>query len=164
MVTHPARARARQGRPAPSLLLAITYLACISLGLPDSLVGSGLVTALSVATTAVALLGFSSARSYWALRLWAVPYGLGAGAVDAALNNVAAVRYKARHMNWLHAMCGVGASISPFIMGRALITDASRPAGWTSPHPLPWYLGTLVVLGLVMSERLNRLMDRDERG
>jgi fucose permease len=88
--------------------------------------GAGLVTALSVATTAIALYGFSTARALWVLCLWSVPYGLGAGAIDAALNNYVALHYSARHMNWLHAFWGVGVSISPYIMGFCL----GRQLGW----------------------------------
>ena len=145
------------------LLLAVIYLSFISLGLPDSLLGSawpsmygefsvpvsyagfvsmiiaigtvisslqsdrltlrlgtGKVTAISVATTAVALLGFSTSHSFWVICLWAIPYGLGAGSVDASLNNYVALHYASRHMNWLHCMWGVGASIGPYIMGYAL--------------------------------------------
>jgi fucose permease len=156
-----------------SLLLTIVYVAFISLGLPDSLVGSGwpvmhedlgvplafagiltmiisvgtivsslasdrltrrfgagLVTAVSVGMTAAALVGFSLSGSFWLLCLWAIPYGLGAGAVDAALNNYVALHYAARHMNWLHSFWGVGASISPFIMSYALGTRL----GWSGAY------------------------------
>lgn len=145
------------------LLLVIIYLAFISLGLPDSLLGSawpvmyqefsvpvsyaggismiiaagtivsslqsdrltkklgtGKVTAFSVLLTAVALFGFSVSHSYVALCLWAVPYGLGAGSVDASLNNYVALHYASRHMSWLHCMWGVGASLGPYVMGYAL--------------------------------------------
>ena len=151
------------------LLLSVIYLAFISLGLPDALLGSawpsmypafhvpvsyagiismiiaagtvisslqsdrltkklgtGKITAISVATTAVALFGFSVSHSFIALCLWAVPYGLGGGSVDAALNNYVALHYESRHMSWLHCMWGVGASIGPF-MGYAL----SNKQGWS---------------------------------
>lgn len=146
-----------------SLLLAIIYLAFISLGLPDSLLGAGWpvmhqelqvplswsggvffiiaagtivssllsdrltrrlgagkVTAISVAMTCAALFGFSLSRSYVMLCLWALPYGLGAGGVDAALNNYVALHYASRHMSWLHCMWGVGATTGPYIMGAVL--------------------------------------------
>ena len=146
-----------------SLLLPIIYLAFISLGLPDALLGAawptmypqlgagvswagivsmiisagtivsslaserlntrlgtGRVTALSVATTAVALLGFSTCTEFWQLCLWGIPYGLGAGSVDAALNNYVALHYESRHMSWLHCMWGIGAAGGPVIMGWAL--------------------------------------------
>jgi fucose permease len=146
-----------------SLLLAVIYLSFISLGLPDSLLGSawpvmyegmhstitgagtlamlisictivsslmsdrmigrfgtGKVTAFSVLTTAIALFGFSISTAYWHLVLWCIPYGLGAGAVDAALNNYVSLHFKARHMSWLHCMWGIGASAGPFIMGAAI--------------------------------------------
>lgn len=146
-----------------NLLLAIIYLSFISLGLPDSVLGSawpsiypefgvpisyagiismiisvgtiisslqsdrltkslgtGKLTALSVATTAIALFGFSTSHSFVALCLWAIPYGLGAGSVDAALNNYVALHYASRHMSWLHCMWGIGASAGPYIMGFTL--------------------------------------------
>ena len=147
-----------------SLLLALIYICFISLGLPDSLLGSawpvlhteinvpvsfagiismtifvgtilsslfsdkllhkfgaGKVTAVSVTMTALGLFGFSISNQFWMLLLWAVPYGLGAGGVDAILNNYVALHYKAQHMSWLHCMWGVGASISPYIMSFALV-------------------------------------------
>jgi MFS family permease len=76
--------------------------------------GTGRVTAFSVAMTAAALFGFSISRSTAALCLWAIPYGLGAGSVDAALNNYVALHYKSRHMSWLHCMWGVGAAVGPY--------------------------------------------------
>jgi len=82
--------------------------------------GTGRLTALSVASTAIALFGFSLSHSFLALCILAVPYGLGAGSVDAALNNYVAVHYKSRHMSWLHCFWGVGASIGPYIMGYTL--------------------------------------------
>ncbi len=82
--------------------------------------GPGKITAISVATTAIALFGFASSSSFWMLCLWAIPYGLGAGSVDAALNNYVALHYASRHMSWLHCMWGVGASIGPYIMGFCL--------------------------------------------
>jgi len=155
------------------LLLAVIYLSFISLGLPDSLLGSawpsmygelgvpvsyagavsmiiavgtvvsslqsdrltrklgaGRVTALSVAMTAAALFGFSVSHSFWQLCMWAIPYGLGAGSVDAALNNYVALHYASRHMSWLHCMWGVGATVGPYIMGYALTGGAGWPMGY----------------------------------
>lgn len=152
-----------------SLLLVIIYIAFISLGLPDSLIGSawpvmhqdlqvpvsymgiitmlisgntilssllsdrltrrfgtGLVTAVSVFLTAAALFGFSVSGSFLLLCLWAIPYGLGAGAVDASLNNYVALHYASRHMSWLHCFWGVGCSVSPYIMSYAL----TGHSGW----------------------------------
>ena len=82
--------------------------------------GTGKVTAISVGITAAALLAFSVTDSFWLLCLWAIPYGLGAGSVDASLNNYVALHYASRHMSWLHCMWGVGASIGPYIMGFVL--------------------------------------------
>lgn len=153
-----------------NLLLAVIYVAFISLGLPDAVLGAawptmsadlgapvswaggismvisagtivsalmsdrmtlrfgaGKVTAISVALTALALFGFSMAPSYWVLILFAVPYGLGAGGVDAALNNYVAIHYESHHMSWLHAMWGIGALTGPYIMGYAL----NAGQGWS---------------------------------
>ena len=88
--------------------------------------GAGWVTAISVGMTAAALFGFSVSNSFLALCLWAIPYGLGAGSVDAALNNYVALHFASRHMSWLHCMWGIGASTGPYIMGAVL----SRNAGW----------------------------------
>ena len=82
--------------------------------------GTGRTTAFSVALTAAGLVGFSCCTEFWQLCLWAVPYGLGAGAVDAALNSYVAVHYAARHMSWLHCMWGIGASAGPVIMSWCL--------------------------------------------
>lgn len=92
--------------------------------------GTGKVTAASVALTAAALWGFSMARSFPVLCLIALPYGLGAGAVDAALNNYVAIHYKARHMSWLHCFWGVGASLGPYIMGACLMGGLSWNSGY----------------------------------
>lgn len=92
--------------------------------------GTGKVTAISVAITAAALFGFSVSRSFWMLCLWAIPYGLGAGSVDASLNNYVALHYKSRHMSWLHCMWGVGASAGPYIMGFVL----ERGMGWNNGY------------------------------
>lgn len=156
-----------------SLLLAIIYLTFISLGLPDSLLGTawpimhvdlgapvaaqslisiiiscctivsslftarlvnrlgtGRLTALSVALTAAAILGFSRTAAFWQLCLIAIPYGLGAGAIDAALNNYVALNYGARHMSWLHCCWGIGASIGPLVMGWALGNSLGWPGGY----------------------------------
>lgn len=149
-----------------TLLLLLIYLAFISLGLPDSLLGSAwpvihqelqvplsyagavtmiisfgticsslmserltkklgvnIVTVCSVLLTAIALYGFSTASAFWMLCLWGIPYGLGAGAIDAALNNYVALHYNSRHMSWLHCFWGVGTIISPYIMSYALTTS-----------------------------------------
>ena len=159
-----------------SLLLAVIYLTFISLGLPDSLLGTawpvmhvdlaapiaaqslisviiscctivsslltarlvhrlgtGKLTALSVALTAGAILGFSTTNAFWQLCLIAIPYGLGAGAIDSALNNHVALNYGARHMSWLHCCWGIGASVGPLVMG------------WALASPLSWHAGYLAI-------------------
>lgn len=134
---------------AGGLSLIISAGTIISSLLSDRLTrrfGAGLVTAVSVFATAVALLGFSKSGRYWQLCLFAVPYGLGAGGVDAALNNFAAVNYSSRHMNWLHCMWGLGASLGPWLMGYAL----ASPRGWQGGYSaLAWVqLGLSLLLFL----------------
>jgi fucose permease len=91
---------------------------------------TGMVTVVSVLMTAAALIGFSFSRVFWALCLCAVPLGLGAGSVDAALNNYVALHYKARHMSWLHCFWGIGASVGPVIMSAFLIHGNSWNSGY----------------------------------
>ena len=92
--------------------------------------GTGKVTAISVGITALALFGFSISHSFWMLCLWAIPYGLGAGSVDASLNNYVALHYESRHMSWLHCMWGVGASAGPYIMGYVLTAGREWNSGY----------------------------------
>ncbi len=111
--------------------------------------GAGKVTALSVSLTALALLGFSVSNQYWMLLLFAIPYGLGAGSVDAALNNYVALHYSSRHMSWLHCMWGVGCSIGPSIMSWALTGgSANWPMGYRVVGLLQLGLTALIVLSL----------------
>ena len=155
------------------LLLVVIYISFISLGLPDSLLGSGWpamypqlgipvsysgvifmiisvgtiisslqsdrltrrmgtgrVTAFSVAMTAMALFGFSVSHAFWQLCLWAIPYGLGAGSVDASLNNYVALHYKSKHMSWLHCMWGVGVASGPYIMGYVITNGGTWNGGY----------------------------------
>lgn len=156
-----------------TLLLALMYLAFISLGLPDSMLGSawptmfveldvpvsyaGIVsaiialgtvvsslasdrvtrklgasktTAISVTMTALALFGFAISTSFWHICIFAIPYGLGAGSVDAALNNYVSLHFASRHMSWLHCMWGIGSAIGPAIMGAVLTNGASWKDGY----------------------------------
>lgn len=185
-----------------SLLLAVIYLAFISLGLPDALLGSawpvmqvelntpisfagvismvisggtilssllsdrmtrklgaGLVTALSVLMTAAALFGFSLCTAPWMLICWAVPYGLGAGAVDAALNNYVALHYSSRHMSWLHCMWGVGTTISPFIMSLALRRGWGWKTGYRSVSYIQIALTVLLFLSLPLWKKRTEAAD-----
>ena len=181
-----------------SLLLAIIYLAFISLGLPDSLLGSawpvmyrelgaplsyagivsmiisfgtiisslfsdrltqklgaGLVTAISVLLTACALFGFSVSGSFPMLCLFAVPYGLGAGAIDAALNNYVALHYNSRQMSWLHCFWGVGASISPYIMGYAIGTGLGWRKGYGMVSAIQICITVVLFLSLPLFKKRN---------
>ena len=89
-----------------------------------------IVTAVSTALTMIALFGFSFSRSFISLCLWAIPYGLGAGSIDAALNNYVALHYESRHMSWLHCMWGIGATLGPYIMSIALTDNGNWPLGY----------------------------------
>lgn len=109
--------------------------------------GTGKVTAFSVALTAAALFGFSVSSSFWMLCLWAIPYGLGAGSVDASLNNYVALHYASRHMSWLHCMWGIGASVGPYIMGYVL----SGGQHWTMGYRLIGVIQVVLTAGLFLS-------------
>ena len=116
---------------AISMIIALgTVVSSLQSGRLTRLLGTGKVTALSVGLTALALMGFSLSGSFWQLCLWAVPYGLGAGSVDAALNNYVALHYASRHMSWLHCMWGIGASLGPYLMGFALTGGRGWPMGY----------------------------------
>ena len=110
--------------------------------------GSGKVTAISVAMTAIALFGFSVSHSYWMMIFWAIPYGLGAGSVDASLNNYVALHYASRHMSWLHCMWGLGASVGPYILGWALTGGQSWNMGYRYIAMLQIVLTALLFLSL----------------
>ena len=110
--------------------------------------GAGWVTAISVGMTAAALFGFSVSNSFWALCLWAIPYGLGAGSVDAALNNYVALHFASRHMSWLHCMWGIGASVGPYIMGAALATSAGWHMGYRIISLIQIVLTAIILLSL----------------
>ena len=109
--------------------------------------GTGLVTAVSVAMTAAALFGFSISSSFAMLIVFAIPYGLGAGSVDASLNNYVALHYASRHMSWLHCMWGVGASAGPMIMSAALTAGQ----GWQSGYRYISYIQLGLTLILLLS-------------
>lgn len=110
--------------------------------------GTGKVTAISVATTAITLFGFSISHSFLALCLWAIPYGLGAGSVDASLNNYVALHYASRHMSWLHCMWGVGASVGPYIMGFVLTNGQSWNMGYRIISLMQVVLTVILVISL----------------
>lgn len=124
--------------------------------------GAGLVTALSVLLTALALLGFSFSDRFWQLCLWAVPYGLGAGAVDAALNNYVALHYKSRHMSWLHCFWGLGAMISPYIMSRALTGSAGWSGGYRTVSFIQFGLTAVLFLALKLWKKPQETADARE--
>ena len=188
-----------------TLLLTIIYIAFISLGLPDSLLGSawpviratfdapidfagvlsmiiagstiissllsdrltwkmgtGIVTTVSVAMTAVALLGFSWSTALWQMCLWCIPYGLGAGAVDAGLNNYVALHYSSRHMSWLHCFWGVGASISPYIMGGFLANGGNWQGGYHTVAIIQISITAILIFSLPLWKKGSGAVSDDE--
>lgn len=190
-----------------SLLLGLIYLAFMSLGLPDALLGSawptmypllnvpvsyagvvamiiagntivsslntnrvitkfgtGLVTTVSVLMTAVALIGFSLSSAFWMLCLWAVPYGLGAGAVDAALNNFVALHYASKHMSWLHCFWGVGASVGPYIMSYSLTVNNSWESGYLIVGTLQIILTVILFFTLPIWKKQAQLKGESQTG
>lgn len=187
-----------------SLLLAIIYLAFISLGLPDSLLGSAwpsmhlslnvplshmgfismiisggtiissvmserltkkftakYVTVFSVFLTAAALFGFSASKSFSAVCVFAVPYGLGAGAIDAVLNNYVALHYNSRHMSWLHCFWGVGTIISPYIMSYSL-TRTDWHGGYRAVSFLQITITVIILISLPLW-KINKVSDEESR-
>ncbi len=138
--------------------MLISFCTVISSLFCDRLVrklGTGVLTALSVGTTAIALIGFSFSSKLWMLCLWGIPYGLGAGSVDAALNNYVALHYKAKHMSWLHCFWGLGASIGPYIMGMCLTNDF----GWHNGYRIISILQIALTIALVLSLPLWKKQD-----
>lgn len=174
-------------------LLIIIYISFISLGLPDSILGSawpsmynefsvplsyagiismiialgtvisslqshritkmlgtGKVTTISVLITAVSLLGFAISNSFILLILWAIPYGLGAGGVDASINSYVALHYKSRHMSWLHCMWGIGAAIGPSVMRFVLSHDMKWNKGYSTIGFLQIVLTCILILNLAL--------------
>lgn len=131
---------------------ACTILSALASDRLNERLGTGRVTAISAATTAAALLGFSFCHAFWQLCLWAIPYGLGAGSVDAALNNYVALHYKSRHMSWLHCMWSVGASLGPVIMGQAL-----AGSGWQGGYRIIGILQVVLTVVLLFSLPLWKL-------
>lgn len=128
-----------------------------------SLLGSGKLTALSVGVTMAALFGFSISTKFWMILLWAVPYGLGAGSVDACLNNYVALHYASRHMSWLHCMWGIGASTGPYIMSMALTGGSGWAAGYRYLGLIQLALTAMLFLSLPLW-RTNREAGEQEQG
>lgn len=124
--------------------------------------GTGKVTAMSVAMTALALFGFSMSHSFIELCLWSIPYGLGAGGVDASLNNYVAVHYSSRVMSWLHCMWGLGAMTGPYVLGFVLTGGGV----WNSGYKVIALLQVALTIVLVISLPLwkKREVVIDEKG
>ena len=187
-----------------TFLLVLIYLAFISLGLPDSLLGAawpvayaqlgapvsyaglisvfitvgtvvsslvsvrvirrfgtGAVTAFSVLITAAALFGFSYAKSFGYLLLLAVPLGLGAGSIDAALNNYVALHYKASHMSFLHCCWGVGATISPLIMSYYLQQSGNWRGGYHTVSLIQFALAALLLVTLPLWNKVPHAVSQE---
>ena len=188
-----------------SLLLSVIYLSFISLGLPDSVLGSawpvmhgdlnvpvssmgiismiiaggtiisslfsglatrklgtGLTTALSVTLTALALLGFSLSNSIVVTCIIAVPYGIGAGAVDASLNSYVAAHFSSRQLSWLHCFWGVGASISPYIMGACLTGGLGWRGGYGVIFGVQIVLSAIIFMSLPLWKKHKASVNTEE--
>ena len=184
-----------------SFLLLIIYLVFISLGLPDTALGSawpsiypsldvpvsyasiltiivpictiisslnsdrltkrfgtGKITIVSVLLSAIGLLGYSISTEFWMICLFAIPYGLGAGGIDSSINNYVANHYSSKHMNWLHAMWGIGATIGPLLMGYTLTNNGS----WNKGYLLLGILQSIVLLILFLTLHLWKDNKKDE--
>ena len=180
-------------------LLVIIYISFISLGLPDSLLGSawpiiqtdlssafsmagyismtvcagtvvsslfsnrlvakfgaGKVTLVSVAMTAFALFGYSFAPNIFLLFVMAIPLGLGAGSVDAALNNFVALHYQSKHMSWLHCFWGIGATVGPAIMSMFLLSQGGWRKGYITIAIIQTGLVLLLLVTLPLWKKNNK--------
>lgn len=174
-----------------TFILIIIYLSFISLGLPDSLLGSvwpvmhmdlqiplsmagmismiitggtiissfmsgrliarfgtGKLTCVSVLMTAASLIGFSISGSVFWICLFAIPLGLGAGAVDSALNSFVALHYQAKHMSWLHCFWGVGATSGPLIMSAFLVKEQGWRNGYFIISCIQFFLAAILFFTL----------------
>lgn len=120
--------------------------------------GTGKVTVISVGMTGLALMGFSMSRNFWHLCLWAVPYGLGAGCVDVAVNSYVALHYKSRHMSWLHCLWGVGAAVGPLIMGKCLTASLNWTGGYQITGILQIALTMILFIALPFWEKGDRAL------
>lgn len=121
--------------------------------------GTGKVTAVSVGITALALWGFSISHSFILLCLWAIPYGLGAGSVDASLNNYVALHYASKHMSWLHCMWGIGATLGPYIMGAALTGGTTWNTGYRIISVMQIVLTAVLIFSLPKWKKQNTLSE-----
>ena len=121
--------------------------------------GTGKVTAVSVGITALALWGFSISHSFILLCLWAIPYGLGAGSVDASLNNYVALHYASKHMSWLHCMWGIGAAAGPYIMGYVLTNGRSWNSGYRVISVLQIVLTMILIFSLPLWKNRPEIID-----
>ena len=189
-----------------TLLLVIIYIAFISLGLPDSVLGAawpsmfevlgvpvgyagiitmiiagstiisslasnflnkklgtGRVMVISVAITATALFGFSISSKFWHLCLIGIPYGLGAGSVDASLNNYVALHYKPRHMSWLHCFWGLGTMIGPIVMSRFIAGGGVWTQGYRAISIFQVILTGVLLLSLPLWKKVEKLEARGIR-
>lgn len=132
-----------------SMIISLgTIVSSLFSGTVIAKLGNSKVVVLSVAMTAAALFGFSVSGSYMMLCLCAVPYGLGAGCVDASLNHYVALHLSSRHMNWLHCMWGVGASAGPYIMGLALTGGMGWNAGYRIISGMQMILTAILFLAM----------------
>lgn len=141
---------------AGAISMTIALCTIVSSLLSDRLtrrLGTGRVTALSSGCTAIALLGFSLSREFWQLCLWSIPYGLGAGSVDACLNNYVATNYKSQHMSWLHCMWGVGATAGPAIISAALTGGLGWASGYRRLSLIQMALTAVLLLSLPLWSR-----------
>lgn len=188
-----------------SLLIGIIYLAFISLGLPDSLLGSawpamhadigatvssagvvqmlisastivsalfsgkltrkfgtGGVTAISVFLTAAAMLAFSFCPAFWMICLFAIPYGLGAGAIDSCLNNYVALHLSSRHMNWLHCCWGIGATVSPYIMSMYITGEDGWRGGYRLVAIIQFALTLIMALSIPLWKKYSNHEEKQD--
>ena len=188
------------------LLIAVLYLCFISLGLPDSMLGSawptmfvdfnvpesyaGIISAIcalgtivsslmsdritkklgasrttviSILITALALMGFGLSTRFWMLCVLSIPYGLGAGSVDAALNNYVSLHFESKHMSWLHCMWGLGAAVGPVIMGAVLTNNMNWNSGYLIVASMQAVICFIVFLSMPIWKKTVSLQEQSEK-
>ncbi len=109
--------------------------------------GTRNVVVLSTLLTVLGLLGYYLSNSFWLLIISAIPLGIGAGAIDSALNNYVAIHYKRVHMNFLHCFYGIGVTLSPYIISMALSEDNN----WKKGYLIAFFIQLGICLILVLS-------------
>jgi fucose permease len=136
------------------VLTSCAAIASVSSGLATKRFGPGPVVLASLLLTATGLLGYSLSPSYLWVLVSALPIGLGSGTIDSTLNGYMASHHSSRHMNWLHASWGIGATTGPLIMTAAMAGGGSWRRGYLEISCFQASLALLFLLSLGLWRRV----------